>query len=206
MGLEHWDPVRKKWILYRNGSEHSVDCAKYPFEQIPRKIFLDTNIINILVKYKEHVFEMAPIPSDIDQTRAFDIEALMHVFCVGARANWDILASRRTLDEIERTPNEDARHALLDYAIHLVGLPDEDSAHASSFGRRLVDAPFVSALPDRSDRELIGNAVGFGFDAFCTCDRRTIISKREQLRQIPLRILTPAEWWAHIKPWAGLWG
>jgi hypothetical protein len=23
---------------------------------------------------------------------------------------------------------------------------------------------------------------------------------------VPLRIMTPAEWWAHIKPWAELWG
>jgi hypothetical protein len=45
----------------------------------------------------------------------------------------------------------------------------------------------------------------FDCDVFCTCDRRTIVRKREQLKQLPLRVLTPLEWWAHVKPWGGLW-
>jgi hypothetical protein len=94
---------------------------------------------------------------------------------------------------------------LLDYSVGLVEPPSEDRAFAESFGHRLVDAPFLSALPDPADRELIGNAIGFGCDVFCTCDRRTIIRKRDRLTQLPLRILTPDEWWAQIKPWGGLW-
>ncbi len=43
MGLEHWDTLRRKWVLYRSQAQHSVDCARYPFESIPRKVFLDTN-------------------------------------------------------------------------------------------------------------------------------------------------------------------
>jgi hypothetical protein len=206
MGLEHWDASRRKWVLYWSEAQHNEDCTRYPFESIPRRVFLDTDVVNLLVKQSEQVFEQAPIPEQIDRTRAVDTEALMHVFHVGARANWDILASRKTLEEIGRTPDPDIRNDLLDYAALLVEQTSEDSAFAASFGRRLVDAPFVSALPDPGDRELIGNAIGFGCDAFCTCDRRTIIRKRERLRQLPLRILTPAEWWAHVKPWAGLWG
>jgi hypothetical protein len=53
--------------------------------------FLDTNVINVLVKYSAHVFECEPIPPDIDPTLATDIEALMRVFYVGARANWSRL-------------------------------------------------------------------------------------------------------------------
>jgi hypothetical protein len=206
MGLEQWDPTRRKWVLYRSQQQHSDDCAQYPFESIPRRVFLDTNVVNLLVKQSEQVFEQAAIPGELDHTSALDTEALMHVFHVGARASWDIIASRKTLDEIGKTPDSGVRDELLDYAIQLVELPNEDSAFAAPFGRRLVDAPFVSALPVLADRELIGNAIGFGCDVFCTCDRRTIVRKRERLRQLPLRILTPVEWWAHVKPWAGLWG
>ncbi len=206
MGLEHWDSGRRKWVLYRTQTQHSEDCVRYPYESIPRRIFLDTNIINLIVKQSEQVFEQAPVPVDLDRTCARDTEALMHVFHVGARANWDILASRKSLNEIGQTPNPDIRDDLLDYAVLLVGPLDEDSAFAAGFGRLLVDASFVSALPDPADRELIGNAIGLGCDVFCTSDRRTIIRKRELLRQLPLRIMTPDEWWAHVKPWAGLWG
>lgn len=205
MSLEDWDSRRGKWVLYRSQEHHSEDCARYPFESIPQRIFLDTNVVNLLVKHSEHIFEQAPIPRHLDKTRAFNIEALMHVFQIGVRANWVILASRKTLDEIGETPDLHVRDDLLRYAVQLIDPPSEDSAFAASFGRALVDAPFLSALPDAADRELIGNAIGLGCDVFCTCDRRTITSKREHLDHLPIRILTPLEWWARVKPWAGLW-
>jgi len=208
MGLEHWDSSRRKYVLYQNTEQHSADCYRFPFESIPRRVFLDTNVINVLVKHSTHVFEQEPILSGADLTLATDIEALMHVFYVGARANWDLLGSQKTIDELSRTRDGSLREDLLEYALGFINrdLGDEDRRFAADFGCRLISAPFVAALPDLADRELIGNAIGFGCDVFCTCDRATIVNKRAQLRQVPLRIMTPAEWWAHVKPWAGLWG
>lgn len=205
MGLEFWDIERRKWVLYRDQDEHSDDCARHPFEDVPKRIFLDTNVVNLLVKYAEQVFEQVPIQCQIDRTRALNIEALMHVFTVGARASWDVLASRKTLDEIDQTPNPCVRASLLNYAIELVEPQSEQTAHAARLGRRLTSADLFSTLPDTADRELIGNAIGLGCDAFCTCDLRTIIRNRERLPQLPLHILTPLEWWARVRPWAGLW-
>ncbi len=207
MALEHWDSSRRKYVLYQNTEEHSADCNRFPFESIPRRVFLDTNVINVLVKHSTHVFEQEPILPNTEPTLAIDIEALMHVFYVGARANWDLLSSQKTIDELSRTRGGSLRDDLLEYALGFINrdLGDEDRRFAADFGRRLISAPFVAALPDLADRELIGNAIGFGCDAFCTCDRTTIVRKRGQLRQMPLRVLTPAEWWAQIKPWAGLW-
>jgi hypothetical protein len=34
---------------------------------------------------------------------ACDVEALMHMFCVGSRADWDFVGSPRTLDELAHT-------------------------------------------------------------------------------------------------------
>lgn len=208
MGLEHWDSSRRKYVLYQNTEQHSADCNRFPFESIPRRVFLDTNVINVLVKHSTHVFEQEPIPSNTEPTLAIDIEALTHVFYVGTRADWSLVGSQKTLDELSRTRDGTLRDDLLEYALGLVNqdLDDEDRRFAADFGRRLIGAPFVAALPDLADRELIGNAVGHGCDSFCTRDRATIVSKRTQLRQVPLHIMTPAEWWAQIKPWAGLWG
>jgi len=207
MGLEYWDSTKHKYVLYQDTGQHSADCKRVPFESIPRRVFLDTNVINVLVKHSAHVFEQEPVPSNTERTLAVDIEALMHVFYVGARANWSLLGSQKTIDELSCTRHGALRDDLLEYGLGFVNqdLDDEDRRFAADFGRRFIDAPFVTALPDLADRELIGNAIGFGCDAFCTCDRATIVSKRGHLRQVPLRIMTPAEWWAHIKPWAGLW-
>ena len=208
MALEHWDSRKKKYVLYQNAGQHSDDCARFPFASIPQRVFLDTNVINVLVKHSTHVFEREPIPQDTEPKLAIDIEALMHVFYVGTQADWDLFGSQKVLSELSRTREMGLREDLIEYALGFVNQDpsDEDRRFAVDFGRRLVDTKLIAALPDVADRELIGNAIGLGCDAFCTRDIATIVSKRNQLRQIPLRILTPAEWWAQIKPWAGLWG
>lgn len=207
MGLEHWDSDRKRYVLYRNQSDHIQDARRFPFENIPKRIFLDTNVINLMVKYPTEIFEQQPISSLVQASLAEDVEALMHIFYIGMRANWSICASQKTLAELSRTRNDVLRRDLLNYAMEIIngGMNDEDREFANGFGRRLVDSHFVDALPDRADRELVGNAIGYECDVFCTCDRVTIVNLRDKLPQLPLRILTPAEWWAHIRPWAGLW-
>ena len=50
MVLEHWDEVRGKWLLYRKPGENHADCERYPFERIPARVFLDTNVVNLIVK------------------------------------------------------------------------------------------------------------------------------------------------------------
>lgn len=98
-GLEHWDGRKQKYVLYRDSVQHSDDCARFPFESIPRRIFLDTNVINVLVKHSAQVFDHEPIPPGTELKLALDIEALMHVFYVGDRANWSLLGSQKTIDE-----------------------------------------------------------------------------------------------------------
>lgn len=204
MGIEHWDEGRQRWILYRNDAEHSADCERYPFGAMPRRVFLDTNVVNLLVKYPEQIFEQQRLPELDDLTLAEDMEALMHIFYVGRRVNWTVMASRKTLDEIDNTPDPQVREQLRSFAVELISSEDEANAYASILGRRMLDAPFTNGLPHKADRELIGNAVGLECDVFCTRDRRTIIRKRSQLKRLPIRVLTPLEWWRHVRPWAGL--
>lgn len=197
--------------LDRTTAQQHDDCQLFPFKAIPRRVFLDTNIINVLVKWGEQVFEYAELPEDIDATLRKDIEALMLVFHVGSRAHWDVVVSGKTLSELSDTRDGALRQALIEYGKMLVdyqshqGHGANEQAFAADFGRRLKDSSFVSALPDHADRELVGHAIAFGCDAFCTCDRRSIHRKRDGLRHLPLRILAPEEWWANIKPWAALW-
>lgn len=60
MVLECWDDVRSKWIMYARAEDHSTDCERYPFEQIPAHVFLDTSVVNLIVKHAPVIFEMEP--------------------------------------------------------------------------------------------------------------------------------------------------
>lgn len=181
MTLEHWDSIRRRWILYTTDDQHSADCAANPFETLPARIFLDTNIVNLIVKWHEHIFEHVPVPPGIDERIAHDIEALMHVFYTGQRASWQLVASAKTIEEVLRTPDEGIREALLDYAIEVADQTSAASQHGRDLGRRLNDSSLLAAMPDPSDRELVGNAIGMNCDVFCTRDHKTIISKRHLL-------------------------
>lgn len=204
MSIEYWDEEKGRWLLYRNQAEHSDDCRAHPYDAVPRRIFLDTNVVNVLVDYTEQIFEQMPLSISTTGTLAEDVEALMHVFYVGMRANWRVLASRKTLDEIGDTPDPARRERLEEFAVELIDTEGEANTYATTVGRRMIDAPFTKGLPDRADRELIGNAIGLECDVFCTRDRRTIVRRRESLRQLPIRVMTPREWWEHVRPWAGL--
>ena len=204
-GLEERDPRSGRWVLYRSQAEHSRDCEQYPYESIPSRVFLDTNVVNALVKHAAHIFEQEPLTDGLHQTMAHDVEALMHVFQIGSRANWELVASSKTLEEISQTPIEELRETLMDYAVEIAECSGEVADFALDLGRRIVGSNFLDMLPDRNDRELLAHAIGLQCDVFCTCDRSTIIRRRDRLPKLPIRVLTPVEWWLHVKPWAGLW-
>ena len=70
---------------------------------------------------------------------------------------------------------------------------------------KLLTSGVLDILPDVADRLLICDAVVYNCDCFCTCDRRTILKHRDALTDLPIKIITPAEWWSEIKPWAAIW-
>ena len=69
----------------------------------------------------------------------------------------------------------------------------------------ILASGILDVLPDIADRVLICDAVVYNCDAFCTRDWRTIIRHRDSLKDLPLKIITPDEWWSEIKPWAAVW-
>jgi len=202
--LEEWDDHAGRWVLYRNEAAHTEDCQRFPYDAVPSTIFLDTSVVNLLVKFSGTIFEHEPIPTNIPQERAFDIEALMHLMRIGARANWIVTTSPRALQELANTRDAGLRELLVSYGREFLFTHNEGYGHSTDLGRKSIDAPFLSKLPDAADRELIGNAVGLGCEVFCTADRTTIIRFREALIGVPIRIMTPIEWWRQFKPWAGL--
>ena len=205
MFLERRDAVSGRWILYASEQEHHADCERYPFNEIPARVFLDTCVVNLIVKNASAIFEGGVINPSTPANQGREIEALLHLFAVGAQAQWSLLASETSLAEVTRTPCEQMREELQSYVYELIERlpPSLQSQDEVALGTARTGA--LDALPDEGDRRLISHAVAFGCDAFATTDVKTIISKRHQLSPLPLRILTPCEWWRHVKPWGRLW-
>ena len=56
-----------------------------------------------------------------------------------------------------------------------------------------------------ADRVLVCEAIVYRCKLFCTRDWTTILKHRTDLKELPLDIVTPAEWWMKIQPYARLW-
>ena len=54
-----------------------VDVAS--FDLIPRRVFLDTCVVNLALDYGEQLHDNMPIPQDLTPRLTKDIEALRHI-------------------------------------------------------------------------------------------------------------------------------
>jgi hypothetical protein len=179
---------------------------------IPGRVLLDTNIVNFILDWNEVIHDGGEIPTHVSNRDAKDILALRDIWLTGQRASWQFAVSPRTYKEIAATTDPQRRAALQIWFGELwlywreffeqSELSDSD---ADSLARRLVPSEILAVLPDRSDRELLAHATAYDCDAMCTRDRKTILRHRDKLRLVPVRILTPTEWWAAISQYAGLW-
>ncbi len=179
---------------------------------IAGRILFDTNLVNLTLDCGEFIFDGGEIPSNIPEKAMDDVIALRAMFLTGGRASWQLAISPLTYQEIDGTPDGARRANLMRWFGELwlywreffeaEGLSDE---HADSLARRLVDSDFLAPIPQLSDRVLVAHAIAYGCDRFCTRDRRTILRHREKIRGVPLRLLSPTEWWQEVAPYAGLW-
>jgi hypothetical protein len=186
---------------------------KMEWDQIPKRVFLDTSVLNFIFDYGEYIFDGLVPPESLNHYIIKDINALHNVFLTGKRASWQIAISHLTFEEILKTRCLEKRYHLKNwffevwnYWLEVLNNNKNEFLYRDEFYLKeyLLSKDFVKCLPDKEDRELICDAVIFRCDYFCTRDWKTILRHREKLKLIPIKIVTPEEWWHLIYPFAGL--
>lgn len=183
-------------------------------QDVPRRVFLDTCVVNFMLDHGEQIYDGASIPADANQRVARDIEAMSNIMFVGKRAMWQLAISPHTYQEIAAT-RDGGRRQRLDYWFedlwqYWLGIIHENDdlpsfVEAENIRVRLLGSGILDVLSDMADRVLVCDAVVYRCDLFCTRDWATILKRRNDLKRLPLSIVTPAEWWAKIEPYARLW-
>jgi hypothetical protein len=170
-------------------------------------VFLDTSVVNFILDYGEQIHENVVAPVNRSTRILRDIDALRNIWSTGQRTNWEIIISQYTVHELERTKDKSRRDSLLSWAGEIIDYQGGID-RVSSFGHAapITIQEIVSVLPDSPDRKLVQDAIGAGCDAFCTRDWKTLLSFRDKLQLLPLKIIAPHEWWELIAPFAALWG
>lgn len=188
-------------------------------DKLPKRIFLDTSVVNKVVEFGEYLFDDYLAGSSLREYKRRpsedqeDIDALHYLFQVYQRLCMPMCVSQTTLCELGRTMDSDKRNHLLQYAGEVIDhwLTGVDTRRPTAIKSDEFKDTCVSIsqnltfLPDDGDRLLFAEAVLFGCDAFLTMDRKTIWCHREQLGIYGVRVLRPHELWKEMLPWAPLW-
>jgi hypothetical protein len=182
---------------------------------LPRLIFLDTNIVQHLQTFGEFIYDHFLSSENEDKLHCLgkrvveDVEALASFINLGKRNGWPIAVSKRTLHELAATPEPNKRYylsqwgrELSDYFIGLFNngiVTDEDFKSPS--GRRKANLENeLHFLPHSSDRILIIDAIELGCDFFLTMDYKSLWRFRGRITPLGLRVLRPVEMMKYIEP------
>jgi len=177
---------------------------------IPGRIFLDTCVVHFMLDYGEQMHDGQPaLPAG--PREAADIDALRKLVVIGQRAMWQLAISPYTYAEIVGTRNE-ARLQQLDLWFQELwqywrATIDANSdlptfVQAEEIRVRLLASGLLTCLPDVADRVLLADALVYRCQLFCTRDWSTILKHRAALRDLPIEIVTPKEWWTRVEPHA----
>ncbi len=180
---------------------------------LPGRVFLDTCVVNFLLEFSEQIHDGAGLPP-VSKREAADIKALRSLWVVGQRAMWQLAISPYTYSEIARTKDMEKLQELhmwfqklWQYWRSTIEQDDNLPSFIEAEDIRvhtLIDV-YLSCLPDVADRVLICDALVYRCDLFCTRDWTTVLKHRSELRELPIEIVTPSEWWEKVRPYAGLW-
>ena len=191
---------------------------------LPKLIFLDTNIVQNLHSFGGFIFDKVSTPdlekklSTLGPGITADIYALADFMTLGVRAGWPLAVSPGTQREFRAIQDPTKRDALTAWdqrlADYFAGNFDQSQGETegSSYSettrftsiQRSRMADLLKALPDKQDQQLFIDAVERGCDVFLTMDYKTIWQHRDRVKQFRLHVMRPVELLEYVRPWAGL--
>jgi hypothetical protein len=179
------------------------------FENLPRRIFLDSCTAQTLRRYGGYIFEGQPIDAG-DRLHAItngtaNVEALRDIFLVNERAMFEWMVSQGSLEEAQAKRDDAHMQWLWDIADHSAVCLESAGPTAESevLGERLSEPKF--GYLSVADRRLIRDAVILRCEAFLTVERRLPTNAAHLEQELGIRILTPIQHWDALRPWAALW-
>ena len=186
-------------------------------EELSRRVFLDTNIVQYLDSFGEYFYDgyLSPWAERKIAQRgnrfSEDIEALAAWVQLSQRYGWPIAVSRGTLKEVRANRNPRKRSRLTNWARELNGYSSQFAANYDgtadedgSYAGFPISPRTFSFLPDDGDAVLMCEAIELGCSDFLTMDNKTILRFRDRIRNAGLEVLSPVEFMERLKPWVGL--
>lgn len=182
---------------------------KYPFEALPRRIFLDSCTAQTLRDYGGYIYDGEPI-ADLDRIHGVtdgiaNVEALRSIFLLNERAQFEWIVSHASMQEAYSKGDTGHMRWLWDIAGHSQVCLDGGgpTTESEALATRLDGSKF--GYLSQKDKLLIRDAITLRCKAFMTVERRLPRNAAHIERELGLRLLTPTLHWEMLRPWTALW-
>jgi hypothetical protein len=193
------------------------------FLSIPGRLLLDTCVLNTIQDEAAYIFEGEIIEGMTEAEIPEDLKALRYIFQVNERAAFQFLVSPLTFAELVNTKDIMWNKRRIQWAFDVL---DVWLIVLEVTGDRVVEGGTVrhrfklteefqeleSRLMrnpdfrrDPFDRLLLIQYKMGNCDAFLTIDKNTIWRHKEWLLNEGIKVLSPSDFWAVLKPYAALW-
>lgn len=181
------------------------------FENLPKRIFLDSSVLQTLGKYGEFIYDVGELDDEFRILRTpnglKNLNALRDIIVVAQRANFKFALSENSMNEV--VEKMDFRYTR--WAYEMLGywkdcMNNEDDSLFSGRGRRILEKIKEEEFGylGIKDKLLIFDAVLLECDAFLTMEEKLKTNAENIQRRLVLRILRPFEYWEILQPWASL--
>jgi hypothetical protein len=181
---------------------------KSMFEEIPHRIFLDSSILQTLQKYGGFVYEYETIEVEDriyrDQNGITKLEALRSIMRVSERAPFEFALSNNSLNEVRAKGDAcylQWAYDVLDHWLACLENIGEVTGNVKSL--TTINSNAYNYL-GHGDRALLIDALRLGCDAFLTFENRLPKNANHIKKTLGLQVLSPAELWDLLRPWAAL--
>ena len=190
------------------GSSPGQTTKNSKFEDIPRRIFLDSSALQTLQTYGGFLYENEPLLREdrihLDPKGILKLEALRFIMQVAERAPFEFALSSNSLVEVRG--KGDSRYVqwaydVLDHWLACLDGPEGPCGSAAALAA--IDSNSYDYL-GAGDRALLKDAIALGCDAFLTMENKLSKNADHIERTLGIRILSPIEMWDYIRPWAAL--
>ncbi|HZL82935.1 MAG TPA: hypothetical protein VFB98_05580 [Candidatus Deferrimicrobium sp.] len=178
------------------------------FEDIPRRIFLDSSALQTLQTYGGFLYENEPLLREDrirrDPKGILKLEALRLIMQVAERAPFEFALSNNSFVEVRDRGDSGYlqwAHDVLDH--WMACLEGSEKPCVSSTALAAISSDSYDYL-GAGDRALLKDAIVLGCDAFLTMENKLPKNAGHIERTLGIRILSPIEMWDCIRPLAAL--
>ncbi len=182
------------------------------FDELPRRIFLDSSTLQTLQDYGEFIYDNC-VPPETNKIYSIpdgfaNVDALRAIMFVNQRANLEFALSHNSLDEVLARHNLDyliwARNVLDYWESRLASYyPSPVSGIGHEITKKLETSSF--GYLGIKDRLLLRDAIALECQAFLTMERRLPKNKSHIKEHLGILILQPIDYWRLLEPWARLY-